>query len=350
MTYSVEWRNDHVRMLDQRLLPLEEHYVDLYRSDDIAEAIRNMTVRGAPAIGVAAAYGVVLSSYQDSADSGTVEKAIATLAGTRPTAVNLFAALDRMKRVLREHHGANLRAALLHEACLIHQNEIDSSSAICRLGASLVPEGATVLTHCNAGMIATAAGGTAIGVIVEAHRQNRVVRAVATETRPLLQGARLTVWELVRAGVPTTLITDSMVAHLMRTNRIDCVITGADRIAANGDVANKIGTYGIAVLAKAHRVPFYVAAPMTTVDLRLRTGESIQIEERSASEVSHSSGTRVAAEGSAIWNPAFDVTPHQLVTAIITERGILSSPYTRQLRKLAGPSGEPRQLPGVGCR
>jgi methylthioribose-1-phosphate isomerase len=346
MTYSVEWHNDHVRMLDQRLLPREEHYVDFYHTDDVAEAIRNMTVRGAPAIGVAAAYGVVLAASKGGADSATVEKAIALLASTRPTAVNLFAALDRMRRVLREHNGVNLRAALMHEARLIHQNEIDSSSAICRLGASLVPEGATVLTHCNAGMIATAAGGTAVGVIVEAHRQGRVVRAVATETRPLLQGARLTVWELIRAGVPTTLITDSMVAHLMRTTRIDCVITGADRIATNGDVANKIGTYGIAVLARAHRVPFYAAAPMSTVDLRLRTGEAIQIEERSASEVSHFAGTRVAAEGPAIWNPAFDVTPHQFVTAIITERGILSSPYTRQLRKLAGPSGGRRNRSG----
>jgi methylthioribose-1-phosphate isomerase len=341
MPYSVEWIDDHVRLLDQRLLPREERYVDLSTSDEVAAAIRDMTVRGAPAIGVAAAYGVVLAALTAEPEDRNrpVEGAIAVLAATRPTAVNLFAALDRMRRVLRGSNKGDLVAALLREARQVHQDEIDASLAISRLGASLIPEGATVLTHCNAGMIATAAGGTALGAIVEAYRQGKVARAIATETRPLLQGARLTVWELVREGVPTTLITDSMVGHMMRTTRIDCVMVGADRIAANGDVANKIGTYGIAVLAKAHGVPFYVAAPTSTVDLSLRSGEAIELEERSASEVTSFADIRVAARGPEVRNPAFDVTPHRLVTAIVTERGILSSPGTRELRRLAGPSG-----------
>jgi methylthioribose-1-phosphate isomerase len=341
MPYSVEWIDDHVRLLDQRLLPREERYADLSTSDEVAAAIRDMTVRGAPAIGVAAAYGVVLAALTAEPEDRNrpVEGAIAVLAATRPTAVNLFAALDRMRRVLRGSNKGDLVAALLREARQVHQDEIDASLAISRLGASLIPEGATVLTHCNAGMIATAAGGTALGAIVEAYRQGKVARAIATETRPLLQGARLTVWELVREGVPTTLITDSMVGHMMRTTRIDCVMVGADRIAANGDVANKIGTYGIAVLAKAHGVPFYVAAPTSTVDLSLRSGEAIEIEERSASEVTSFADVRVAASGPEVRNPAFDVTPHRLVTAIVTERGILSSPGTQELRRLAGPSG-----------
>lgn len=341
MTFSVEWIDNHVRLLDQRLLPREERYVDLFTGDEVAAAIRDMTVRGAPAIGVAAAYGVVLAALtaQSEDRNDSVEDAIAVLAATRPTAVNLFAALDRMRCVLRSSKKDDLVVALLREARQVHQDEIDASIAISRLGASLIPHNSTVLTHCNAGMIATAASGTALGAIVEAYRQGKVARAIATETRPLLQGARLTVWELVREGVPTTLITDSMVGHMMRTSRIDCVIVGADRIAANGDVANKIGTYGIAVLAKAHGVPFYVAAPTSTVDLSLRSGEAIEIEERSASEVTTFADVRVAARGPEVHNPAFDVTPHHLVTAIVTERGILSSPGTRELRRLAGPSG-----------
>jgi len=341
MTWSVDWLEDHVRLLDQRLLPQQERCVDLYSSDEVADAIRNMTVRGAPAIGVAAAYGVVLAAIRADASTRTeaVEDAITVLGGTRPTAVNLFAALNRMRRVLHNSSPESLADALAREARQVHQEEIDASSDISRLGATLVPDAATVLTHCNAGMIATAAYGTALGVIVEAHRQGKVTRAIATETRPLLQGARLTVWELVKAGVPTTLITDSMVAHLMRTTSIDCVIVGADRIAANGDVANKIGTYGIAVLARAHRVPFYVAAPTSTVDLSLRQGDAIEIEERSTTEVTTYAGVRVAADGPEVRNPAFDVTPHRLVTAIITERGILSVPFTRGLRRAAGHPG-----------
>jgi len=341
MTFSVEWVDDHVRLLDQRLLPREERYVDLFTCDEVAAAIRDMTVRGAPAIGVAAAYGVVLAALSAKAEGcgGAVERAVTMLSGTRPTAVNLFAALERMRRVLHGCRTDDLADALLREAKQVHQDEVDASSAISRLGALLVPEGATVLTHCNAGMIATAAGGTALGAIVEAHRQGKVARAIATETRPLLQGARLTVWELVQAGVPTTLITDSMVGHMMRTTRIDCVIVGADRIAANGDVANKIGTYSIAILSKAHGVPFYVAAPTSTVDLSLPRGEQIEIEERNALEVTSFAGARIAADGPEVRNPSFDVTPHRLVTAIITERGILSPPFIRELRRVAGPSG-----------
>lgn len=336
MTYSVEWRDDHVRMLDQRLLPREERYVDLYSVDEVAESIRNMTVRGAPAIGVAAAYGVALASRHGEREA--VLDAIRLLGSTRPTAVNLFAALERMRRLV-DRETVSMPQALLREARQVHQDEIDACERICRLGASLIPAGGIVLTHCNAGMIATAAGGTAVGAIVEAHRQGKVARAIATETRPLLQGARLTAWELVREGVPTTLVTDSMVAHMMRSTRIDCVMVGADRIAANGDVANKIGTYGIAVLARAHRVPFYVAAPMSTVDLALHSGDSIVIEERAADEVTSFAGARVAADGPHVRNPAFDVTPHHLVTSIVTDRGILSSPYTSGFRELAGPSG-----------
>ena len=338
MTYSVEGRDGFVRMLDQRRVPRDERYVAFATSDEVAEAIRNMTVRGAPASGVAAAYGVVLSALGASGSPEEVERAIQTLAGTRPTAVNLFRALERMRGVV-EGCPSDLPSALLGEARRIHEEEIEASLAISRLGAGLIPDGATVLTHCNAGMIATAAHGTALGVVAEAHRRGKVAMAFATETRPLLQGARLTAWELVREGVPTTLITDSMVGHFMRAGRIDCVIVGADRIAANGDVANKIGTYGIAVLARAHRIPFYVAAPMSTVDLAIRSGDAIRIEERDASEVTSFGGTRVAAAGVDVRNPAFDVTPHQLVSALITERGILSAPYTRGLRKLAGNAG-----------
>jgi methylthioribose-1-phosphate isomerase len=338
MTYSVEWRDDCVQMLDQRLLPQEERYVEFRTSDEVAEAIRNMTVRGAPAIGVAAGYGVVLSTLTQAATPETVEGAIRTLAGTRPTAVNLFRALERMRAVLAGHP-ADLPAALLSEARRIHDEEIEASLSISRLGAALIPDGATVLTHCNAGMIATAAHGTALGVVAEAHRQGKVAMAFATETRPLLQGARLTAWELAREGIPATLITDSMVGHFMRTERIDCVIVGADRIAANGDVANKIGTYGIAVLARAHRIPFYVAAPTSTVDLTVRGGAAIRIEEREASEVTSFGGTKVAAGGVEVRNPAFDVTPHRFVSALVTERGILSAPYTRGLTRLAGATG-----------
>ncbi len=345
MTYSVEWVDNHVRMLDQRLLPQQERYLDLFSSDEVATAIQDMSVRGAPAIGVAAAYGVVLAARCAPTENRVraVENAIIALGRTRPTAVNLFAALQRMQRVLRECQENSLIEALTLEALRFHQEEIDASAGISESGASLIPQGATVLTHCNAGMIATAALGTALGAVIEAYRQGKVERAIATETRPLLQGARLTVWELVRAGVPTTLISDSMVGHFMRTDRIDCVMVGADRIAANGDVANKIGTYGIAVLAKAHRIPFYVAAPSSTVDLSLRSGDGIKIEQRSTCEITTLAGHDITADGATVCNPGFDVTPHRLVTAIVTERGIIMAPLRRGLRMLAGQPGGRRE-------
>jgi len=348
VAYSVEWLGNRVRMLDQSMLPDEEHYDELTDSDDVADAIRTMRVRGAPAIGVAAAYGAALAGLQAANLEPAlrvphVEQAIEVLAQTRPTAVNLFAALERMRAAVRRSSPDGLAQALIAEARLIHDEELAASAAISTYGASLIPPNATVLTHCNAGMIATASHGTALGAIVEAHRQRRVARVIATETRPLLQGARLTIWELVKEGVPATLITDSMVCHVMRTMRIDCVMVGADRIAANGDVANKIGTGGIALLARAHRVPFYVAAPTSTVDLSVRSGDSITIEQRSPDEVTSFAGRRVAARGSDVLNPAFDVTPHRYVSAIVTERGIISAPYTRRLRECAGRAGERRK-------
>ncbi len=345
MRYSVEWIDDHVRVLNQRLLPGKEQYLDLFSSDEVAAAICDMTIRGAPAIGVAAAYGIVLAARNAPASERVqaVEDAIGALGRTRPTAVNLFAALKHMRRVLDTSNLDHLVDAMLQEAVRLHDEEISSSITISRFGASLIPEEATVLTHCNAGMIATAAHGTAVGAMVEAYTQGKLQRAIATETRPLLQGARLTVWELARAGVPTVLITDSMVGHFMRTTHIDCVMVGADRIAANGDVANKIGTYAIAVLAKAHRIPFYVTAPCSTIDGSIRSGDQIEIEERSETEVTALDGRTIAANGASVRNPAFDVTPHRFVTAIVTERGILRAPYTKELRILTGHPGGRRK-------
>lgn len=337
MGYSVEWKDDHVRLLDQSLLPAAERYLEIRTSTAMADAIRTMKVRGAPAIGVAAAYGVLLAARATGETCAgervrAIDAAIDELAATRPTAVNLFAALRRMREALHEAAPRDITNVLSDEARSIHEQEIQASAAISAYGASLIPEGATVLTHCNAGMIATAASGTALGAIVEAHRQGHIARVYATETRPLCQGARLTVWELTAAGVPTTLITDSMVAHVMARCGVTCVMVGADRIAANGDVANKIGTYGIAVIARAHNVPFFVAAPLSTIDLTVAGGDSITIEERSEMEVTHLGGRRVAAEGCATLNPAFDVTPHSLVSAIVTERGIIRQPDKTRLR------------------
>jgi len=348
MQRSVEWHGNAVRILDQTRLPGEETYLELSSVHEVAHAIKTLQVRGAPAIGVAAAYGVVLGALEHGAHPGKpdrerIKSAIETLAATRPTAVNLFGALARMRECLEAADADNLVSALLGEARAIHKQEESSCASISALGAPLILPEATVLTHCNAGMIATAAGGTALGVIVEAYRQGRVHRVFATETRPLQQGARLTVWELVKEDVPTTLITDSMVAHTMRVRGIDCVVVGADRIAANGDVANKIGTYAIAVLAKAHGVPFYVAAPGSTIDLTLASGNDIPVEERAPEEVSHIAGHRVAAPGCEVFNPAFDVTPAELVTAIITERGIIRAPYLEALQDSVGSSDERRK-------
>jgi methylthioribose-1-phosphate isomerase len=299
-----------------------------------------MIIRGAPAIGVAAAMGVALGvSQADEVDlDAQFETICAELASTRPTAVNLFWGIERMKRLycsIRHLPWEEIRDLLVAEAKLVREEDIEINRAIGRHGAPLVPDGRTVLTHCNAGALATAGYGTALGVVRAAVEAGKDIDVYADETRPFLQGARLTVWELQRDGIRATLITDNMAGHFLHSGRIGCVIVGADRIAANGDVANKIGTYGVAVLAKENNVPFYVAAPVSTLDLTLPDGSHIPIEERGAAEVTHMHGVRVAPEGTEVRNPAFDVTPNRYVTAIITERGVARAPYTESLRDLA---------------
>ncbi len=340
MVETIQWTEDGVVMIDQTRLPREETYVTCRTYEEVAEAIRGMVIRGAPAIGVAAAMGValgVLLSGEGDLDA-QVEKICATLAATRPTEVNLFWALDRMKKLyasLRDRPLEEIRARLIAEAQQIRLEDIAINEAIGRHGAALVPDGRTVLTHCNAGALATAGYGTALGVIRAAVELGKKIDVFADETRPFLQGARLTVWELQQDGIPTTLITDNMAGHFLKSGRIGCVVVGADRIAANGDVANKIGTYSLAVLAKENQVPFFVAAPISTLDLTLAAGDQIPIEQRAAAEVTHVFGAPVAPPGVRVENPAFDVTPHRYVTAIITERGVARPPYTESLQKLA---------------
>ena len=341
MVETIEWTADGVVLIDQRLLPHQLRHVTCRDHREVAEAIRSMAIRGAPAIGVAAAMGVALGVLRADADRLDAEFAeiCETLAATRPTAVNLFWAIERMRRLYETIRGRpveEIRARLVQEAQLIKEEDIAINRAIGEHGARLVPDGKTVLTHCNAGALATAGFGTALGVIRAAVAQGKKIDVFADETRPFLQGARLTAWELVRDGIPTTVITDNMAGHFLRSGRIGCVIVGADRIAANGDVANKIGTYTLAVLAKENKVPFYVAAPISTLDLSLASGEEIPIEQRPASEVTQIAGVRVTPEEVHVANPAFDVTPHRYVTAIITERGIAWPPYTESLRALAG--------------
>jgi methylthioribose-1-phosphate isomerase len=344
MLPTIEWQSDAVVMVDQRKLPGQEIYLRCRTAPEVARAIKTMVIRGAPAIGVAAAMGIALG-MQRSKVQGTRQYAVEfnricdLMAGTRPTAVNLFWAIDRMKRVLAEgvqagESVAELTARLEREAQLIHDEDVASCQAMGQAGAAVVPEGARILTHCNAGALATAGYGTALGVIRAAAERGKVTQVYADETRPFLQGARLTAWELVRDAIPTTVITESMAGPLMRQGGIDFVVVGADRIAANGDVANKVGTYTVAVLAKTHGVPFYVAAPLSTIDLATPDGSRIPIEQRPSKEVSHLGSTRLAPEGAGIWNPAFDVTPAELVTGIITERGIARAPYGESLRRL----------------
>ncbi len=328
-------------MIDQTRLPSEELYVTCRNYTEVADAIRTMIIRGAPAIGVAAAMGVAIGVAQ--ADPKDLDAQFARiceeLGSTRPTAVNLFWGLDRMKRIygsVRHLPLEQIRKRLITEAKLIREEDIEINKAIGRHGAPLVPDGRTVLTHCNAGALATAGYGTALGVVRAAVEAGKIIDVYADETRPFLQGARLTVWELQHDGIRATLITDNMAGHFLHAGRIGCVIVGADRIAANGDAANKIGTYGVAVLAKENNVPFYVAAPVSTLDLTLPDGTHIPIEERGAAEVTHMQGVRVAPEGTEVRNPAFDVTPNRYVTAIITERGVARAPYTESLRELAG--------------
>jgi len=322
----IAWGSGHtVRILDQTLLPTEERYLDLATVDAVAEAICALRVRGAPLIGIAAAMGVSLAA-RGGADLAGVLQACDALQATRPTAVNLFWALDRVRARAREvaGRGADLHPALVAEATAIWNEDRAMCDRIGEAGLSLIPEGATVLTHCNAGALATGGIGTALAPIYQAHRAGRRVSVVADETRPLLQGSRLTAWELTRAGVPTTVIADNMAASRLRRGDITCVIVGADRIALNGDVANKIGTYAVALAARAHRVPFYVAAPRSTFDPATANGAAIPIEERSAAEVRRAGGTIVAASAADVWNPAFDVTPAELVTGYITDAGLLT--------------------------
>ena len=326
-------------MIDQTRLPLAEEYVTCRNYQEVATAIRDMIIRGAPAIGVAAAMGVaigVLHAREQDLDA-QVDEICNTLAATRPTAVNLFWAIDRMKRLYGSLRGRpihEIRKRMVEEARIVKEEDIAINHAIGRNGAPLVPDHKTILTHCNAGALATAGYGTALGVVRAAFDSGKQVDVFADETRPFMQGARLTVWELQRDGIPTTLITDNMAGHFMKSGRIGCVVVGADRITANGDVANKVGTYSVAVLAKENGVPLFVAAPVSTLDLTLATGDLIPIEQRAAAEVTHVFGHQVAPEGTAVQNPAFDVTPARYVTAIITEMGVARAPYEESLRRM----------------
>ena len=334
---------DAVVMIDQRKLPTTEVYVRCRTAPEVARAIKTMVIRGAPAIGVAAAMGIALGVRQAKA-TGTQKlaaeffKICELMAATRPTAVNLFWAIDRMKKAFAAGAEAGesvdqIRDRLDREAEAIHDEDLASCRAMGAFGAEVVPDDARILTHCNAGALATAGYGTALGVIRGAVEAGKQVAVFADETRPFLQGARLTAWELLRDGIPTTVITDNMAGALMQQGRVNFVVVGADRIAANGDTANKIGTYGVAVLAREHQIPFYVAAPLSTIDLETPDGSKIPIEERQVKEVTHAGGTQVTPDGASVWNPAFDVTPHRLIAGIITERGILRAPYTESLRR-----------------
>ena len=342
MIRPVEWRNGAVVLLDQRLLPMQEVY-RVYRDHrEVARAIREMVVRGAPAIGVAAAMGIALGIARtaDGDAARAFDRICRRFAATRPTAVNLFWAIERMKRVFGRARGRSaevVRVMLRLVAIAIYHEDIANNRALGKYGAALLKPRTTVLTHCNAGALATAGYGTALGVVRAAHEAGKQIGVIATETRPFLQGARLTAWELKRDRIPVTLITDNMVGHFMKRGVIGAVIVGADRTAANGDVANKIGTYTIAVLAARHRIPFYVAAPTSTVDLACQNGDEIPIEERSAREVTHLQERQIAPSAVKVMNPAFDVTPHGLVTAIITERGVVRAPYAKSLARLLGP-------------
>ena len=344
MLPTIAWQDGTVVMIDQRKLPGQEVYVHCKTANEVARAIKTMVIRGAPAIGVAAAMGIALGMNRSKAQ-GTKQFAVEfnklcdVMAATRPTAVNLFWAIERMKRAFSAAAQAGrsveeIKAVLMTESQAIHDEDVESCRSMGRFGADVVPANARILTHCNAGALATAGYGTALGVIRAAAEQGKVAQVFADETRPFLQGARLTAWELVRDGVPTTVITESMAGPLMRSGGIDVIVVGADRIAANGDFANKIGTYTVAMMAQAHNVPFYVAAPLSTIDLRTLDGAAIPIEERNAREMTHMGTTRLTPAGASVWNPAFDVTPHHLVAGIITEKGIARAPFTTSLARL----------------
>ena len=357
MLPTIAWEDGEVVMIDQRKLPSREVYVRCRTGRDVAKAIRTMVIRGAPAIGVAAAMGVALELRRSTA-TGTTQLATEfyrtcdLLAATRPTAVNLFWALERMKRVFAGAMRAGqstdeLTATIIAEAARVHDEDVASCRALGQHGAEVVPDEGRVLTHCNAGALATGGYGSALGVVRAAVEAGKRVVVYADETRPFLQGARLTAWELLRDGIETTVITDGMVGALMQSGRVDLVVVGADRIAANGDVANKIGTYTVAVLAREHDVPFYVAAPVSTIDLATPDGSGIPIEERDAREVTHLGALQLTPDGVRVWNPAFDVTPARLVAGIITERGICRPPFTESLKHVCSKeAGDRRQETG----
>jgi methylthioribose-1-phosphate isomerase len=344
MIKTIEWTDEGVRMIDQRKLPTVEEYPVFKTYEEVAEAIRSMVIRGAPAIGVAAAMGLALGIRDSKASNleqlrNDFEQISKVIGSTRPTAVNLFWALERMKRLFREiaTEGAERRTIvqrLIQEAIAIQTEDIENNKRMGRFGQALLPQSGTILTHCNAGALATAGYGTALGVIRAGIESGKRLRVVADETRPFLQGARLTAWELWKDDIDVRVISDNMAGTFMHQGLIDAVIVGADRIAANGDVANKIGTYPLAVLAKQHEIPFYVAAPFSTLDLKIPDGSHIPIEQRDAAEVTHIGGVRIVPEGVSVFNPAFDVTPNEFVTAIITDRGVALPPYAQSLARL----------------
>jgi len=343
MIHTLEWTDSGVRFIDQTKLPIEETYVTCKTYEQVADAIRNMVVRGAPAIGVAAAMGIALGVKNSQAESvGELKREfdqICDVIGkTRPTGVNLFWAIRRMRdkfESLRVRPLPQIKQALIEEAQRMHAEDIAANQAMGRHGATLMPASGGVLTHCNAGALATCGYGTALGVIRAAVEQGKKIQVYADETRPFLQGSRLTAWELMKDGIPTTVISDNMAGALMKQGKIGAIVVGADRIAANGDVANKIGTYTLAVLAKEHGIPFYVAAPFSSIDLEMPDGDQIPIEQRNPKEVTHMAGKAIAPEGVQVENPAFDVTPAKYVSAIVTERGIGRAPYEEALRRLA---------------
>ncbi|MDI6780593.1 MAG: S-methyl-5-thioribose-1-phosphate isomerase [bacterium] len=329
---TIIWQEDFLRLIDQTRLPEELVYLDCKTPHDVAAAIKRLSVRGAPAIGVASAYGVILGM-------DNLDETINLLASTRPTAVNLFWALERMKRCINQHQGTSveqLRQILIKEACLIHEDDKEKCRRIGKFGASLIKDGDGILTHCNAGALATGGIGTALGVIYTALEQGKRIQVYADETRPLLQGARLTAWELKAAGADVTLICDNMAGIVMREGRINLIIVGADRIASNGDTANKIGTYSVAVLAEKHNIPFFVAAPTSTIDMTLSDGSMIPIEQRAQEEITCGFGRQTAPDNIKVYNPAFDVTPHELIKGIITETGIAEAPYEKSLKGMMG--------------
>jgi methylthioribose-1-phosphate isomerase len=344
MIQTLEWTDKGVRFIDQTKLPTEEIYVVCKTHEQVADAIRTMIVRGAPAIGVAAAMGIALGAKDSKAETvgdlkRDLDQICDNMGKTRPTAVNLFWAIRRMQEKferLRIRPIAQIKRELVEEAKRMHAEDIAANQAMGRHGATLMPSEGGVLTHCNAGALATAGYGTALGVIRAAVEQGKKIHVFADETRPFLQGSRLTAWELMKDGISTTVISDNMAGSMMRQGKIGAVVVGADRIAANGDVANKIGTYSVAVLAKENGIPFYVAAPISTVDLACATGDLIPIEQRNAREITHIAGKQMTPDGVSIENPAFDVTPAKYVSAIITERGIAREPYTQSLPRLAG--------------